>query len=388
MTPSELTQSLKAEADRLGFALSGCCQAVSPSGFVPLSNWIEAGYAGEMEYMKSRLHAYEHPRHVMDGAVSVLMLGMNYQTREPAPVQAGQGRIARYAWGTSDYHDLVHSRLKELKRFAMELTDECGQPVLARGVVDTAPLLEREFAQLAGLGWAAKNTMLINPQHGSWFFLAALLLNVPLEYDEPFAGFHCGTCTACLDACPTDAFVEPGKLDATKCISYLTIEHRSPIDSSWRAKMDDWILGCDVCQEVCPWNRKSSLSTEQAFEPLPGHDPIDLRALFWLTEDEFRARFRKTPLWRPRRRGILRNAAIAMGNRPDAGNLDALQRGIKDEESLVREATAWAIGRHHFARSVEILDQQMATEDDERVCQGIRSAMTDLAEAGFGQPSD
>jgi epoxyqueuosine reductase len=382
MTPSELTQSLKAEAARQGFTLSGCCEAVSPAGFAPLADWIDAGYAGEMDYMKSRLHAYEHPRHVMDGAVSVLMLGMNYQTGPPETGKAGHGRIARYAWGSGDYHDLIHSRLKQLKRFAMELTDDSDQPVLARGVVDTAPLLEREFAQLAGLGWAAKNTMLINPQHGSWFFLAALLLNVPLEYDQPFSGFHCGTCTACLDACPTDAFVEPGKLDATKCISYLTIEHRSPIDSSLRSGMEDWVLGCDVCQEVCPWNRKAPLSEEETFEPLPGHDPLDLRSVFWLTDDQFRSRFRKTPLWRPRRRGILRNAAIALGNRPDEGNVAALERGLSDSEPLVRGASAWALGRHPFTGVASTLEQQLSSDGDPDVCEEIQQALNELAKSG------
>ncbi len=378
MTPSELTRSLKAEAGRLGFALSGCCAAVSPTGFAPLMDWIDAGYAGEMDYMAKRLDAYQHPRHVMDGAVSVLMLGMNYQTKVPKNRSAGQGRIARYAWGAGDYHDLVHSRLKRLRRFANELTDDGGEQVLARGVVDTAPLLEREFAQLAGLGWAAKNTMLINPQHGSWFFLAALLLNVPLEYDEPFEGFHCGTCTACLNACPTDAFIEAGKLDATKCISYLTIEHRSEIAHPLRSQMEDWVLGCDVCQDVCPWNRKAPLSTEEAFEPLPGHDPLELHALFLLTDDQFRERFRKTPLWRPRRRGILRNAAIAMGNRPDPRNLAALERGLADEDSLVRGASAWAIGKHDFQPSTAMLERQLLTEEDSQVCEEIRLAMSEL----------
>ena len=222
--------------------------------------------------------------------------------------------------------------------------------------------------------------MLINPQQGSWFFLAALLLNVPLDYDEPFAGFHCGTCTACLDACPTDAFVESGKLDATKCISYLTIEHRTAIDSSLRSGMEDWVLGCDVCQEVCPWNGKAPLSDEEAFEPLPSHDPLDLRSLFWLTDDEFRARFRKTPLWRPRRRGILRNAAIAMGNRPDKGNVAALERGLADSESLVRGASAWASGRHAFAGVAAALEGQLQAEDDPEVREEIRLALSELAE--------
>ena len=176
------------------------------------------------------------------------MLGMNYRTADHADRKPGYGRVARYAWGEADYHDLIHKQLKQMKRFATELLPEIN----VRGVVDTAPLLEREFAQLAGLGWRAKNTLLINKPDGSFYLLAALLLDVELEYDQPFEGSHCGTCTACLEACPTDAFVASGVLDGSKCISYLTIEHRSPIPVELRPQMQDWILGCDVCQDVCP----------------------------------------------------------------------------------------------------------------------------------------
>ena len=229
-----------------------------------------------MSYLADRKSAYQHPRHVMPEVTSLLMLGMNYQTAQAQPAIAGTGRIARYAWGTDDYHDLIHQRLKQLKSFVLSLDDD----IKVRGVVDTAPLLEREFAQLAGIGWSAKNTMLINRENGSWFFLAALLLSVDLVYDAPFETDHCGTCRACLDACPTDAFPEPGVLDATRCISYLTIEHRTAIPLEHRPAIGSWVFGCDVCQEVCPWNNKAAIGVEPAFDPLAGSNPLDLRELF------------------------------------------------------------------------------------------------------------
>ncbi len=371
MNPSELTQSLKAEANRLGFALAGACPAVSPLGFERFAEWLDAGYAGEMHYLEDRKAAYRHPDSVLAKVASLLMLGMHYQTTAPNSPRSGAGRIARYAWGEADYHDVVHQRLKQLKKFAQSLDDT----MQVRGVVDTAPLLEREFAELAGIGWKAKNTLVINKHSGSFFFLAALLLDVPLEYDSPVQTDHCGTCTACLDACPTDAFVDPHVLDATKCISYLTIEHRSPIPVELRAKMGDWILGCDVCQEVCPWNRKAPPSSEVAFAPLDGHNPIDLRSLFRLTDEQFRARFRKTPLWRPKRRGILRNAAIALGNHPDPENLPALICGINDDESLIRGASAWALGCHAEHLSRPLLESRRLVESDSDVLQEIDLAI-------------
>jgi len=342
MQPSELTQSLKQEATRLGFELSGACQAVTPTGYSDFLRWLEDGYAGEMHYLDERKAAYQHPDGVMPGVKSVLMLGMNYRTADHLSPAAGVGRVARYAWGQADYHDLVHGRLKQLKKYALSLMPS----VNVRGVVDTAPLMEREFAQLAGLGWVGKNTLLLNKYNGSFFLLAALLIDQKLEYDAPVQANHCGTCTACLDACPTDAFLAPGKLDATKCISYLTIEHRSAVSPALRSGMQDWILGCDVCQDVCPWNTKSPRSKQPEFDPLPAHHPLELVALFDLTDEQFRSRFRKTPLWRPKRRGILRNAAIAMGNRPSEANVIALLKGLVDEEPLVRGASVWALQKH------------------------------------------
>ncbi len=371
ITTENLTQSLKSESAQLGFELVGACAAVQPTGLGRFEKWLRDGYSGEMTYLTARQEAYRHPSHVLDGAVSVLMLGLNYRTQEAATPSSGQGKISRYAWGQSDYHDLIHDKLKKLVTVCKSLAPDAR----IRGVIDTAPLLEREFAQMAGLGWHAKNTMLINRQLGSWFFLAALLLDVPLIYDEPHQTSHCGTCTACIDACPTDAFVEPHVLDARRCISYLTIELRDSIPLEFRPAMDTWVFGCDICQDVCPWNSKAPQSTEKEFIPLPERNPLDLIELFYLTDEQFRDRFRRTALWRPRRRGLVRNAAIALGNHPSDSNIDALSRGISDDEELIRGASAWALGHHTRCLAEPVLEQRLAIESVPEVADEIRYAL-------------
>src|SRR6478609_8972317 len=220
-----LTQRIKTEASQLGFVLVGVCPAVAPAGVARLSEWLARGYAGEMDYLNARSPAYEHPRHVLDGVRSIVMLGWPYSGATAPLPAAGHGRVSRYAWSGDDYHDIIHARLMQL---VATLSSTASQ-AKARGVVDTAPLLEREFAQLAGLGWVGKNTLLINKPSGSYFFLAALLTDQALTYDEPFTAEHCGTCRACLDACPTGAFPQPYVLDASRCISYLTIELREAV---------------------------------------------------------------------------------------------------------------------------------------------------------------
>jgi epoxyqueuosine reductase len=298
-----------------------------------------------MQYLTQRAAAYEHPRHVLDGVRSILVLAMPYRTVEPSQPDSKQGKVSRYAWG-QDYHHLIWQRLNELAAWLSAQSQGCR----VRGVVDTAPLLEREFAQLAGLGWIGKNTLLLNRELGSWFFLAALLTDVELDYDEPYTADHCGACTACLDACPTDAFVAPYVLDARKCISYLTIEHRSQIPEPLREGIGDWLFGCDVCQDVCPWNTRghnAAYTDEVALQPAERMNPIDLISLFDLDDESFRARFRHTPLWRAKRRGFLRNAAIVLGNRRTPAAIAALTKGLGDSEALVREACAWALQQLH-----------------------------------------
>src|ERR1700690_2071275 len=216
--------AIKAEAQRLGFDLCGICPAVAPPGLDRLQAWLAAGYAGEMHYLPDRAEAATDPQHVLADAKSIVMLAINYRTAEPVPPQPGQGRVSRYAWGT-DYHDVIRARLGALADWI-----RAAAPMAkVRGVVDTAPLMEREFAQLAGLGWIGKNALLLNKQLGSWFFLAVLLTDLELDYDAPHETDHCGTCRACLDACPTQAFVDAYVLDARRCISSLTIELRTSI---------------------------------------------------------------------------------------------------------------------------------------------------------------
>jgi epoxyqueuosine reductase len=371
MDAGETTVRLKQEAARLGFSLSGVAPAVTPTGAARLDGWLAAGYAGQMHYLADRREAYEHPRHVLDGARSVVMLAMEYRSAEPVPPQPGEGRVSRYAWGATDYHELIRERLHQLADHLRGWSPAAQ----VRGVVDTAPLLEREFAQLAGLGWIGKHTLLLNRERGSWFFLAALVTDLELAYDQPQETDHCGTCRACLDACPTDAFPQPYVLDATRCISYLTIELKAAIPPELRSGVGEWLFGCDVCQEVCPWNSHAEPSRERLFEPLAENNPIDLIRLFELDEAAFRARFRHTPLWRPKRRGILRNAAIVLGNRPTPAALPALVRGLNDAEPLVRGAAAWALGQYDAPAAAAALDERRRVEEDVEVRCEIDAAL-------------
>ncbi len=378
MTAAELTTRLKAEAAKLGFSLSGVCRAVEPTGLSRFHDWLAAGYAGEMTYLSTRAEAYAHPDHVLPGVRSLLMLGFPYRTVEPDATEPGQGRVSRYAWGV-DYHHLIRDRLNELSDYFR--SESPGATV--RGVIDTAPLLEREFAQLAGLGWIGKNTLLLNRSEGSWFFLATLLTDVELEYDAEQATDHCGTCHACLDACPTKAFVAPYVLDSRRCISYLTIELRDPIPAELRPGIGDWLLGCDVCQDVCPWNNKAPVTENRDLHPREGMNPVELAELFFLDEDAFRQRFKDTPLWRPRRRGILRNAAIILGNGPDEKAIDALVAGLNDAEPLVRGASAWALGKFRDVKAQAALIARRAIETDSQVSGELESALTAIIASGL-----
>ena len=367
----QLSKSLKEQATSLGFQYAGICPAVTPLGFDRFEQWLQSGYAGQMHYLPARAAAYEHPEAILEGVRSVVMLAMVYRTQQAQPVTAGAGRVASYAWGQQDYHDLIHDRLKQLRQHL-----ETQVPgALVRGVVDTAPLLEREFAQLAGLGWIGKNTLLLNKEAGSWFFLAALLTDQELVYDEPSETDHCGTCRACLDACPTDAFPQPYVLDATRCISYLTIELRDHIPTQLRRGMGDWVFGCDICQDVCPWNSDTPASHEPGLQPVDPLNPVALHELFELDDESFRARFRRSPLWRSKRRGILRNAAIVLGNQGSAASLQPLCQGLLDEEPLVRAASAWALGQLAIPLAKEALTRQLDVEPDAHVEAEIQQAL-------------
>ena len=324
---AETAALLKQRAIELGFQHVGIAGAVTPPGFHPLIDWIENGYAADMNWIERRRDAYEHPDGVLPGTRSVVTAAMNYHNRDPLPETA---RIARYAWSGQDYHDVLRDRLSQL---ALVLKTRAPDS-RSRVVVDTAPLLERDFARLAGIGWFGKNSMLISREIGSWFFLGAILTSAELPWDEPYSGDYCGTCTRCLDECPTDAFPEPYVLDSNRCISYHTIENRSgeiPVDL--KASFGNWVFGCDICQEVCPWNRFAPRDSDPAFQPRPDLYTATPQTLLNVSEDEFLAKFQGTPLERTGYAAIQRNARIAMGNQQTRSGDHQISHSLNRDES-------------------------------------------------------
>lgn len=316
----------------MGFALVGIAKASEADHFDRFEEWIAKGYAGEMAYLHATPERRRHPNTILPDVQSVVMMALTY----PTEITAGIGKIARYAHGP-DYHQYCWEKLNSIRDWlAAEVPGSHSH-----GVTDSAPLLERDFARRAGLGWFGKNTMLINKRLGSFFFLAGLLTSVTLKADEPHVAGHCGSCTACIDACPTEAIIAPGTLDARRCISYLTIESKKATPLELRSKVGDWFFGCDVCQEVCPWNRHGN-----AIPSLPFNDEIakiDILELFSLSGGQIRKRFEGTSLSRANWRALLRNAAIALGNLRDVNSLPALRRGALLEDEMVRETCEWAI---------------------------------------------
>ena len=335
---------MRDRAAALGFTLFGIAPAKDADGFGRFCDWLDKGYAGEMSYLHEYREERRHPRSVVESVQSVVMLGLEYGTQDTGhgTRDTGHGRVARYARGP-DYHRFIWDRVNELSAWLM--AEVPGS--YAHGVSDTAPILERDFARRAGLGWFGKNTMLINKRRGSFFFLSAFLTDVELTPSEPHTASHCGTCTACLNACPTRAFPEPGVLDATKCISYLTIELRGPIPEELREPIGDWLFGCDVCQDVCPWNTKPGTrsASDGVFPTNPDLIALDPIELLTLSKAEFKRRFQHTSLWRAKRAGLLRNAAIVLGNTSDERAIPMLERATTDEDEVIREAAVWALTR-------------------------------------------
>lgn len=380
LTPTALAVHVRDEARNIGFDLIGISSASASVGFDHLQNWLEQNYEGEMQYMRRREAAYEHPDGVMPGTKSVIVVALNYHasntsvgSNDDLTRLSAVGKVASYANGTADYHDVIRRKLKQLAKVLHEAVPGCR----TRSVVDTAPLLERDFANIAGLGWFGKNTMLINKHAGSWLFLGALLTDIELEPDVPHDTSHCGTCTRCLEACPTDAFAAPYVLDSRKCISYLTIELRDqPIPTELREGMQDWVFGCDICQDVCPWNRKAAITSVPEFQPADDLSPLDLKWLLSLNNDEFRTRFRKTPFDRPGRTGLLRNAAIAAGNSGDDSVIPWLVQCLGDDEPLVRGAAAWSLGRLGGESVPGELQNRLQIETDPEVRTELTSAIT------------
>jgi len=305
-----LEDRVKAQAYGLGFDLVGIATLGPMESADTFEAWIANGYAGEMDYLPRETSKRRDSRLAFAGATSGIVVGLDYGGREPS------GPVARYARG-DDYHDVMTERLGELHRW---LQLEVGRPIAGKAYVDTGPILERDLARRAGLGWFGKNTNLVNPRLGSFFFIGSLLLDLDLAADSPFEADRCGSCTRCLDACPTDAFVESRVLDATRCISYLTIESKGEIPDAFHEAIGSNIYGCDICQDVCPYNIKFARELrEPAFAAraaIRDKNPQALaRDLLAMGDEEFRSAFRRSPMKRAKRRGLARNAAVVLGNR-------------------------------------------------------------------------
>ncbi len=325
------------------------------------------------------------PRKILPECRSILVLGARYPASGSALQAEDQadglltGRIASYAWG-DDYHEILPTRLARIVAF---IESELGVQVPNRWYTDTGPLLERELGQRAGLGWIGKNTCLIHPEHGSFFLLAEILLGLELEPDSPFQHDRCGSCRRCLEACPTGCILSDRTIDARRCISYLTIELKGAIPQNLRPKLGDWVFGCDICQQVCPWNRRAENSKANLiFSSRPGISKPDLAQAMALTPEEFNQKFRGSAVKRAKRRGYLRNAAVVLGNTQDPAALPTLSAALGDPDPLVRMHAAWAVGRFPGPEAYAALRRAGQTENEPGVRLEIQTALKSGNPAG------
>jgi len=328
-------QALAEFARSLGFALCRVAPACEPPHAEAFRQWLAEGCAGEMAWLARNADRRTDPQRVLPGAKSVVVLAMNYGQGNAEP-KGVMDRIARYAWN-DDYHDFIAPKLQQIDAFLQQYGG------VQRGYADTGPVLERDFGALSGAGWHGKSTMLIHPKLGAWFFLAEVLTTLDLPPDEPLPN-RCGHCTRCLDACPTGAITAPHRLDARRCIAYLTIENKGSIPEALRPLVGGRIYGCDACAAACPWNRFAQASQEAAFAARPAVHLGSLELLA-LDEEQFRALFRGSPIARIKRRGLLRNVCVALGNTGTQSDLPALERAAADPEPLIAEHAHWALER-------------------------------------------
>jgi len=346
---SEITRVVKQAAREAGFELAGVAGVHDFPELDRFSEWVAAGHAGEMSYMTARDESGNLRRASLRTAVpwarSVVVCAINYNTAQPYSTEAHgsrQGWISRYAWGGQDYHNAVMKRLRAVEaKLRLACEDEAPNPLHTRCYVDTGPVVERVYAKYAGVGWIGKNTCLINQRTGSWLFLGVIVTSLELTADLP-APDRCGTCTRCIEACPTGALIAPYQLDSNRCISYLTIEKRGAITEELREGMGRHLFGCDICQDVCPWNRKAPVSSAAEFQPRQGLLNPELEGMARMSEDEFRDKFSGSAVRRAKRKGLRRNAVIAMGNSGDASFVPVVQRFLDDEDANVAEHARWA----------------------------------------------
>ena len=340
-------EQLKVRAGEFGFDLCGVAPAHDFPELSFLREWLARGYAGRMGYLPRTAARREDVRRVLPSAQSVIVFATLYHTDRPLSLERsdeGEAIVSRYAWG-DDYHEVIGRRLDAMLEWMRE---QHGEPFDARAYVDTGPVQERVFAQYAGLGWIGKNTCLINPEKGSWLLLSEIVCSLSLQPDSPGLD-HCGTCTLCLDACPTGALVEPHVLDATRCLSYLTIELKGPIAEEFRAPMGRHVYGCDICQDVCPWNLTAPASLAPEWQPRRGLDAPRLADLWSMSDAELERVIAGTPMTRPRLQGLRRNIAVGVGNSRDPDALSAIEQppadGTSQADPVVQEHVRWATER-------------------------------------------
>jgi len=375
----ELTQAIKTYASRSGFSLVGITTCDPLPHGQTFNDWLDQGRQGEMQYLATTRSRWcrAYPERILPECRSVLVFGVRCATpvlkkMDDPTSQTIHGRVASYACG-ADYHVFLPARLKRMIEF---IEDRVGQSIPSRWYTDTGPILERELAQRAGLGWIGKNTCLIHPRLGSYFLLAEILLGLNLEPDPPFTVDQCGTCTRCIQACPTGCILPDRTLDARRCISYLTIELKNSIPSELRPLMGNWVFGCDICQQVCPWNRFATSPVDPAFEQLVSQSAPDLMEELALSTPEFSRKYRYSPLSRAKRRGLFRNIAVALGNQGNPAAVDSLVRLLEaDPEPVVRGHAAWALGQIGGEKATQALKGAVRAEIDPQVLNEVKNAL-------------
>jgi len=358
----KITKSIKDKAQEIGFDLV----AISPVKEFPenqfYKEWLSKGFAGEMHYLQKDSEKRADIKKVLPDAKSVICCAINYNTDFPYSTncdEADRGWISRYAWG-NDYHDQVHNKLKLLTDYCNNLMPDAFN---SKYYVDTGPVLEKVFSKYSGIGWIGKNTCIINQEVGSWLFLGEIITDVELEYDSP-APDRCGTCTRCIEACPTGAIVEPYVLDSRKCISYLTIELKESIPLELREGMENNIYGCDICQDVCPWNRDADITDDVNFHPREKLYNPELTYLANISIEDFRELFQKSPIKRTKRKGLLRNVMIAIGNSGNSDFISYVKIALNDEEPLIRATAVWAYWKIEGEDAKEYLSLLFENETD------------------------
>lgn len=379
MFPRATADLLKSWALEAGFDRAGVARLGPSEHGEAYLRWLSRGDQAGMGYLERRVESRLDPSQVFPGARSVLCVALQYhrlykEDGEPQPEPRGDlwRRVARYARGR-DYHDVMGERLKVLEARVREAFPGSE----TRRYVDTGPVLERELAARAGIGVVGKNTMLLHRQAGSWFLLGELFLSLDLAPDPPLTDL-CGSCTLCLDACPTGALAEPYRLDSNRCISYWTIEHRGPLLPEARRMVGGWVFGCDVCQEVCPWNKEPPKAVHPEMELPPERGELDLVRLLRLPREEYVERFRGSPMKRAKLEGLQRNAAVAMGNRLESRYVAPLAEALREGEAVVRGHAAWALGRIGGEEALAVLRNALITEADDGVREEIREALGPL----------